>query len=479
MLLQPSLLRISVAIIFLLSFSALMHAQTPQKKPASPRRFGHNQLEMDAGGHYTGVLYNDAKTRVFSMDMTIDASSEWPEGTVTFMIGGNSITSKLKIAKPWYNRDGSFRDIEFGDNATISETGNEQWCGKTYSVTDFEFWQDSLVLQGTWLGSTVYIDKQWVKDDNGLCSRGTFRVAKAVDNSKYAVAMARAGTGCISGDCQNGEGEQTGYNFAYKGHFKNGLREGQGTYVYTSGQQKGNRYEGQFSNGDFNGFGKMVFAPNMSGAAYYEGYFVNGMRQGKGTMVQTDGGQFIGEFRHNYIHGIGRQLGARISQLRYYDGGELSGDQGLPLETLKYHQDTMFAKFKKCDCLTRKTFTISGWEYHDVKYDVFNAYTGNKVGETTKNELGDNSLTVKGFINSSTHNVYIRCYRRFLNKKTNVQEYIDDAYVVSPGQEIMSNYRVQPQGGELYYLYFANDFVYAGQFCEKDVTDCKIVPAKK
>jgi hypothetical protein len=447
-----------------------------QTQPPPPNR----PVRLDIGGHYTGLFFNEDKTKGFPMEVDIDTRSRYPAGTSKLTIDNTTVEFDMTIPAPGYERDGSFGKISLFDKTIISQDAPGVWCKKFYQADNVEYWDDSLVISGSWysVGQVSFKNKELVPDSSDNCHPGSFRITKAANYSNYSFAVQRSATGCISGDCQTGYGTQLTYNAKYEGNFKNGKREGQGKMEYTKGTYKGNKYEGHFSNDDFNGFGKMTFAPNISGRAYYEGNYVNSMRQGQGKMVSNEGVVYAGNFSRDQFWGLGKRIYKGISNLNYWRYFSVSDVQALPFNVLKTHQDTMFAKLKKCDCLEKKNFSILGWAYNNVNYDVINTYTGRKVGEKTESELGATSLEVDGYINNTDHDIYIRCYRKRSYKDRDATEYVDDSYIVAPGQKIMTNYRVQPQPGEFYYVYFADTFVYLGQYCDKSAPDCKKAVAK-
>jgi len=60
--------------------------------------------------------------------------------------------------------------------------------------------------------------------------------------------------GCISGDCENGEGTYVNSDgSSYKGRWKNGKPDGRGTKIDADGK----KYTGQFINGKANGTGTL------------------------------------------------------------------------------------------------------------------------------------------------------------------------------------------------------------------------------
>ena len=70
----------------------------------------------------------------------------------------------------------------------------------------------------------------------------------------------------------------------YKGEFKDGLRNGQGTIILASGAM----YVGEFKDGKINGQGTYTY---FNGDKYV-GEFKNGLRNGKGTYINADGSTY-------------------------------------------------------------------------------------------------------------------------------------------------------------------------------------------
>lgn len=89
-------------------------------------------------------------------------------------------------------------------------------------------------------------------------------------------------TGCIKGDCKNGQGTYT-YESGrkYVGEYKDGKYNGQGTYTYANGA----KYVGEYKDGKKNGQGTYTYA---SGSKYV-GEFKDGDFNGQGTFTNVDG----------------------------------------------------------------------------------------------------------------------------------------------------------------------------------------------
>jgi hypothetical protein len=142
------------------------------------------------------------------------------------------------------------------------------------------------------------------------------------------IALTFSQTGCISGDCKNGQGTYISDSGGkYTGNWVNGERNGQGTFVWRDGDvytgnwvngekngqgtfvwKDGDVYKGNFENSNYEGQGTMTYKNNkkfegiwkggkvLSGTGYfeysegsYEGKFVNGKQVGKGVFTFSDG----------------------------------------------------------------------------------------------------------------------------------------------------------------------------------------------
>jgi hypothetical protein len=83
----------------------------------------------------------------------------------------------------------------------------------------------------------------------------------------------------------------------YVGEFRNGKRNGQGTYTWANG----NRYVGEFVNDKIEGQGTFTFKDG----AKYVGPFHNEKRNGRGTYSWANGNVYVGEFVNDKIEGFG------------------------------------------------------------------------------------------------------------------------------------------------------------------------------
>jgi uncharacterized caspase-like protein len=103
--------------------------------------------------------------------------------------------------------------------------------------------------------------------------------------------------GAMRGSTYHGKGEYVSKVFKYEGDFRDGIKQGQGVYVW----ENGDRYEGTFTADRADGRGKYQFANGDT----YEGEVKAGEIIGRGTYVAKNGDVFEGSFVGGKPHGIG------------------------------------------------------------------------------------------------------------------------------------------------------------------------------
>lgn len=105
-------------------------------------------------------------------------------------------------------------------------------------------------------------------------------------------------TGCVEGDCQNGEGIYVYADGAvYKGAFQAGRKNGRGEMFYANGDV----YKGPFEKGERQGFGTYTYA----NGDRYVGEFLEGRMKGMGAYRFADGATFKGTFQNDGAMGDG------------------------------------------------------------------------------------------------------------------------------------------------------------------------------
>jgi uncharacterized caspase-like protein len=103
--------------------------------------------------------------------------------------------------------------------------------------------------------------------------------------------------GAMRGTSLHGKGEYVSKAFKYQGEFLEGLKHGNGVYVWDNGD----RYDGTFAQDKPDGQGKYHFANGDS----YEGEVKAGVISGRGTYSTKSGDTFEGSFSSGKPHGVG------------------------------------------------------------------------------------------------------------------------------------------------------------------------------
>ncbi len=129
--------------------------------------------------------------------------------------------------------------------------------------------------------------------------------------------------GAMRGASLHGKGEYVSKAFKYEGEFADGLKQGEGTYLW----ENGDRYQGHFASDRPDGRGRYQFA---NGDAY-EGEVKLGVIAGRGSYASKNGDLFDGSFSNGKPHGVG--------VYRYASGDRYEGemDMGRPHGKGRYY----------------------------------------------------------------------------------------------------------------------------------------------
>ena len=105
----------------------------------------------------------------------------------------------------------------------------------------------------------------------------------------------------------------------YIGVFRNGMRNGQGTLIFSNGD----RYSGDFKDDLLDGFGTYNYADG----SRYVGEYRQGRLNGKGTYTTVDGEKFVGQYVDDMRNGQGTLYNANgsIAKSGYWQNNDLAG----------------------------------------------------------------------------------------------------------------------------------------------------------
>jgi hypothetical protein len=134
---------------------------------------------------------------------------------------------------------------------------------------------------------------------------------------------------CSSGDCLDGVGTMNYKSGTYIGHWKEGLRHGEGKYVWNNGDM----YNGNWDLDKRHGQGIYVWHDGSK----YIGNYSCGVRSGYGLYYYTNGTIYEGTWQNNLKHGIANFYYKESVNLggKYFNN-EYVGGTGVTQGTYKY-----------------------------------------------------------------------------------------------------------------------------------------------
>ena len=124
-------------------------------------------------------------------------------------------------------------------------------------------------------------------------------------------------------DCQGSMNISVPTKGIYFGEFRNGVRDGQGSFTMPNGS----KYVGQFRNDKANGTGILT---NIDGSSY-SGEFINDSYEGQGTFKYSNSSQFVGTFKKSLPNGWGAFTGPNETYTGQFVDGKYEGNGTLLL----------------------------------------------------------------------------------------------------------------------------------------------------
>lgn len=174
--------------------------------------------------------------------------------------------------------EGQWQNGQRWGKGTLIEVDNDKWVGQWY--------QDKRVGVGQrYLAFADYKAReaerqaqlQKARQEAQARKRKSEEAAKVLEKEQHAIKemIAQGSTGCVKGDCE----------------------DGQGSYVFSNGDY----YHGEWKKGNKHGFGEYIFSKGGS----YVGDWVDDKKQGHGTYTFKSGQKYSGGWLNDKKHGLG------------------------------------------------------------------------------------------------------------------------------------------------------------------------------
>ena len=254
---------------------------------------------------------------------------------------------------------GEYKDgKKHGQGANTQANGNkyvgEYKDGKRHGQGTYN-WKDGRIWVGEWengelSGYAITYDASGSINQEGIFKNGKFLRSLPKCEGSYSVTT---WTNCF--------GTFTYTNGDYVGAWKNGKRNGQGTYTYASG----NKYVGEFEDGKRQGQGTYYYlADNQWKGDKYVGEYKDDKRHGQGTYTYANGAKEVGAWENSKLNGyaITYYANGNINQEGIFKDNEFLYTQKRPSNNTQIAQKTCNDDPTYCTVaqLCSKASTFSG-----------------------------------------------------------------------------------------------------------------------
>ncbi len=147
------------------------------------------------------------------------------------------------------------------------------------------------------------VEKETETESNEQDNKKTIQTPKVIDtiysDSSQYIGEWKDGK-------RNGQGTYIDTNGnKYVGEWQNGQPNGKGTYTWEEGQYEGDKYEGEWQNGLHHGQGTYTWGSGTNKGDVYVGTFINNKKTGFGTCNYANGNIYVGEWKDGNSHGEG------------------------------------------------------------------------------------------------------------------------------------------------------------------------------
>ena len=270
------------------------------------------------------------------------------------------------------------------------------------------------------------LDNDYKKDSVQIAKKNNVKknLLDKKNNTKAKVSTAKKETkpsGCLEGDCVNGFSKIQYSNGYYIGEFKNKKEDGQGTYVWNSG----NKYIGEWKHGNMTGQGTHTWTNGNK----YIGEWKDGIRTGQGTFFWKDGDKYYGEFYKNKLNGEGTFISGKDNSMMIgefvsneINDGVIILPDGFKFGVFKKNGKIVYTRVQNTnqniDLLAKQLKRNNDLQTSRMLLDISKSLMGSKKNRTP---LNLNNLNIGGgFLSgSSSSGMYKTCrYSSSLGTKT-------------------------------------------------------------